>query len=246
MSTPAWQTLSGLTPDAEPALAPELRDAAMRKLVAEVERLATIEFSRATPAGERTLYWDPLTRICNQLEISRIKLSGYCRELTGMRAHEVTDRIKARASLPADFRAVLIKQFESLKKFVLPTIHIKRLAAREYRSSIERYLRAMMRGQRKGPNAATLAARLGYANPSRLNRACLLAFGENIDAMEHELLTPIVQKFLNELVAQDAGAAPALDYQIPPIQYGPLTEDEQEIQDICDAHECRKQKRKAA
>jgi len=64
--TPAWQKISGINPATEQDLALDQRDAGIRKLVAEVERLAQIEFDRGAkvPQGERTLFWDPLARIC--------------------------------------------------------------------------------------------------------------------------------------------------------------------------------------
>jgi AraC-like DNA-binding protein len=43
----------------------------------------------------RTFLWDPLPEICNCLGISHSKLSQLCREVTGMTAHELLDRIRA-------------------------------------------------------------------------------------------------------------------------------------------------------
>src|SRR4051812_30384502 len=106
---PLWQKISGIDPASEDKLDSNARDAAIRKLVLEVERRATVEFERADsgliPAEERTVFWDPLARVCLQLGISRTKLSLYTRELTGMRAHEISDRILARRTLKAKVTA---------------------------------------------------------------------------------------------------------------------------------------------
>src|SRR5689334_14480463 len=100
---PLWQQISGIDPSKEKEMDAEARDAALRKLILDVERRAGDEIERAAtgkiPQGERTIFWDPLTRICLQLGISRTKLSSYSRELTGMRAFEISDRILAKRVL---------------------------------------------------------------------------------------------------------------------------------------------------
>src|SRR5687768_1568239 len=118
---PAWQKISGLNPETEQDLAPDQRDDCIRKLLVEVELLARIEFDRGdkVPKGERTLFWDPLARICALLSISRTKLSNYSRELTGMRAHELTDKIKAE-SLPDALAAYLQNLFNQSQRILLP------------------------------------------------------------------------------------------------------------------------------
>ena len=45
--------------------------------------------------NERTFLWSPLEGICAELGVARRKLSALTRELTGMAAQEVVDRIKA-------------------------------------------------------------------------------------------------------------------------------------------------------
>src|SRR5438874_10480804 len=100
---PAWQKISGIDPQSESEMSRAERNAALRKLIADVTARATVEFADEDegdiPESERTIFWDPLQRICMQLGISRTKLSAYSRELTGMRAHEISDRILAQRKL---------------------------------------------------------------------------------------------------------------------------------------------------
>jgi hypothetical protein len=218
---PAWQKISGLNPATEQDLPADQRDAGIRKLVAEVDRIARAEFARgdSVPKGERTLFWDPLARICALLAISRTKLSAYSRELTGMRAHEITDRIKAE-SLPAQLSAwierLLEPQFISLLR---QQTKLMRETSR-LNPDVENFFRNFVKAQRSGLARASFAASLGYANPSRLNRACLLAHGMSLDELEAKLLDPIVQKFSDKLIEAQSAAKQAREAS--PVS--PLTE----------------------
>src|SRR5947199_38511 len=70
---PLWQQISGIDPQTESEMTRAERNAALRKLIAEVTERATVEFADeddgTIPVGERTIFWDPLQRICMQLGI---------------------------------------------------------------------------------------------------------------------------------------------------------------------------------
>lgn len=197
----AWQAISGLSVEREKSMGADERDAGIRKLLAEVERRARAEFARGekAPAGERTVYWDPLERICAQLEISRVKLSSLSRELTGLRAHEITDRIKAAATLPGLVRArvakVLAPEFEALRQ------NFDRSRARErgYRTGTVMRLWKLAKQEHAGIFRMRWAMELGFANPARLQKACLMAFGFSIQEMEARAIEDIVQKIFSEV-----------------------------------------------
>ncbi|HYF48085.1 MAG TPA: hypothetical protein VEJ63_01670 [Planctomycetota bacterium] len=204
LRTPKWQDLTGLDPELEADMDRDDRREAIRVLFREVERLARQEFdfARDNPSDERTFLWDPLDYICNVLEISRVKLSSYMRELTGMRAHEVTDRIKA-ADLPAKLRARLEKQFAALLpalEAIASPLHLREgvgggVGEGDAFDRAFEFARERVREERKGPNAMRWAVELGYANPSRVHRACVLAHTTTIQALEEEILRTLVQKF---------------------------------------------------
>ena len=208
---PLWQKLTGLTPDREAKMTPDERDAAIRLLVKDVDQRARAEFERGrtAPAGERTVFWEPLERICLQLQISRTKLSSYSRELTGMRAHEICDRIKA-----ADLaRIVQIYINETLAKEVriLHNTPAAQLRKQEFRVKAIAQFRRFLKQQRSGDQRARWALQLGFPNANRLRRACLLAHGMSIEQLENQIMTTMVQKFCDELIAR----SPASKQPVP-------------------------------
>jgi len=194
-----WQKISGLTPANEKSMSADARDAAIRKLIAEVEVRARAEFARGetVPKGERTVFWDPLERICMQLEISRVKLSALSRELTGLRAHELTDRIKAR-TLPTLVQKrllkVLVMELEAMRK----TFDRSRAQDAAYVTGAVMRLWKLVKQEHSGVFRMRWAMDLGFPNPSRLQKACLLAFGISIEEMEARLIQDIVQKIFCE------------------------------------------------
>ena len=203
---PLWQQISGIDPATEAKLDADARDEAIRKLVREVEARASVELERAEtgkiPEGERTLYWDPLARICLQLEISRTKLSAYTRELTGMRAHEISDRIVAKKYLlKRMWRYIggkIRPELEAMQKCAPPREKIYE----GHRMQTETRLLRWVRSLRQKDARAGFAARMGFANPSRLSRACLLAHGKSIDEMEAFIVRNMVQKFFEEVMGK--------------------------------------------
>jgi hypothetical protein len=200
---PLWQKISGIDPASEDKLDSNARDAAIRKLVLEVERRATVEFERADsgliPAEERTVFWDPLARVCLQLGISRTKLSLYTRELTGMRAHEISDRILARrtlkAKVTANVEALLLPELARMMKEVRPPKNAPEIYKVDTASRFVKWMRSLRAKERRVRFAATM----GFANPSRLSRACLLGLGMSIDELEARAVCTLVQKFFEEL-----------------------------------------------
>ncbi len=58
--------------------------------------------------ADATFLWDPMRSVCRQLGISHSKLSSLSKELTGMSAHEIADRIKV-AGIKEKLRAPLIE-----------------------------------------------------------------------------------------------------------------------------------------
>jgi len=200
---PLWQLISGIDPATESKLDADARDAAIRKLVREVEARATAEFVRAEsgkiPEGERTAFWDPLTRICLQLGISRTKLSLYTRELTGMRAHEISDRIFAKRSLGprmlARIEAVLAPEFQNMR----PIVKAPERIFEGHRVQAEERLVKKLREMRSNERRAKFAMKMGFANPSRLSRSVLLAYGMSLDEFEARIVRQLVQKFFDEL-----------------------------------------------
>jgi hypothetical protein len=200
---PVWQQLTGLDPQTERELSPEDRDEAIGTLLARTDEIIAAEFARSVPAGQRTVFWDPIDRVCALLEISRTKLSRYSMELSGLRAHERSDRQKA-ARLPGDLRAFIELFMAEFLKSVSSN--------RERPGETQTVLAACkaLKQSRAGDCAARHAMDLGYANPSRLKKACLMAHGRSLEEMEREIITQLVQKFFEELTDAESGETPSL------------------------------------
>ncbi|HYF50057.1 MAG TPA: hypothetical protein VEJ63_11660 [Planctomycetota bacterium] len=210
---PRWQELFGLEPHIEAAMDRDERREALNQLVDEVERLARQEFAHAAqhPDPRRSFMWDPLDHICNVLEISRVKLSRYTLEVTGLRAHEITDRIKA-AALPEILRTHYEKQFAALVPILetmfplLPALTPVPSPTRGEGGTPDdgddaafehalAWTEKAFRESRTGQARIIFAIQLGYANPSRLFKACQFAHGTTIPALEEECARTLVQKF---------------------------------------------------
>jgi hypothetical protein len=195
---PRWQELTGLNPDDEASLSRDEREEAISILVSEVQQLARVEFARTTKP--RTPAWDPIDYICNHLQISRVKLSRYTVELTGLRAHEITDSIKA-ASLPEAVHAWLEEHFAAVAPDLRQQFAPE--AAREP-GTLQRAIKWVMksvREARSGIFGAGWASKLGYANASRVRNACVHAHGISIGELEFRHVRTMVQKFLEALAA---------------------------------------------
>jgi hypothetical protein len=215
---PAWQTLTGLTPEAEEKMSFEERDAAIRNLLADVERRAQAELDRADkcPENERTPYWDPVEAACQDLGISRVKLSKYARRLTGIRAQEIGDKLKARLVKPK-LEAWIANQFKTWwevlgKRKVGQTF----LSAREQERSspqlshdtfdlarkLGREFSDSLKFKKNRDAANRFALKLGFANITRLRKAVVLAFETTLDSLMTRSAYDMVQKCVDQIAAQ--------------------------------------------
>jgi AraC-like DNA-binding protein len=95
---PKWREVAGLTVENEGTMTRSERRYALRKLFRYYESLVRehLKEHEADPEkDERTFLWDPVPTICFELGIARSKLSSLTKELTGMAAHEVVDKVRA-------------------------------------------------------------------------------------------------------------------------------------------------------
>ncbi|HYF49054.1 MAG TPA: hypothetical protein VEJ63_06595 [Planctomycetota bacterium] len=212
--TPHWQLLTGLSPEAEEKMSPEARDAAIRKLLADVERRAQLELDRADkcPDGERTPYWDPVQAACQDLGISRVKLSKYARRLTGVRAQEIGDKLKAKLVKPK-IEAWIAEQFkiwwEVLGKRMVGQTFLS--AQEQERSSpplpfdsydlarkLGREFSESLKFKNRRDAANRFAIKVGFANITRLRKAVVLAFGTTLESIMTKFAYDIVQKCVEQ------------------------------------------------
>lgn len=232
---PVWQRFAKVDPTNRHLPLPERR-AAFRRLFAEFERRARAELAlvHEEGPGERTFLWDPVDSICRDLEISRVAMSRMMWEFCGMRAHEFTDKLKARL-LPRQLKERLQVRFQHLRAMMtdiaLGEVGSSQdlLSAATFDRCVKK-ARMLLRGERSGSAALSFAIDLGYANFSRLKRACALAHGISLTHLEDCLIDDMVQKFLAGLHAESMGEArPAAPPDEPAIQHPYLPENDAHV-----------------
>jgi hypothetical protein len=201
-TTPRWQIITGITPDNEADMPCAEYIDRMRKLIKEVERLADDEFCRAADDkdSQRTVFWDPIDFICNHLEISRVHLSRITLELTGLRAHEITDRLKGRV-LPLVVKMWVDKKFSGMQEALNRIFPPEEAAKPEALHRCVKMVTRALREERSGNFATSWACELGFANPSRAKNACKHAHQVSIGELEERHVRTLVQKFLEPQIA---------------------------------------------
>ncbi|HEY3320957.1 MAG TPA: hypothetical protein VGP72_10870 [Planctomycetota bacterium] len=203
LRVPLWQQVSGLYPDDEPRMSPRERLGAMLLLVKNAERLLRYEIkysgehkSEIDAMEVRTYLWDPLRTVCFHLGISQRRLTSYCKELTGMSAMEMVDRMKA--------EGVRGKIKEELRKFIKLTAEELKDGATGGRGDGEKrhdgegadaIFLALKKSRRDGRwHRTTWAMGMGFSSYQRFFRACLLCFGKTPHEVEMELIEEILKE----------------------------------------------------
>ncbi|HEY3323526.1 MAG TPA: hypothetical protein VGP72_23940, partial [Planctomycetota bacterium] len=210
LCVPLWQQVSGLYPDNENAMTPRERLGAMLLLVKNAERLLRYEIkysgeqkSEIDAAEVRTYLWDPLRTVCFHLGISQRRLTGYCKELTGMSAMEMVDRIKA--------EGVRGKIKEELRKFIRLTAEDAEDAEEQIGDTADRVFAALKASRRDGRwHRTSWAMGLGFSSYQRFFRACLLCFGKTPHEVEMELIEEILSEGKRETERVATGSAVAV------------------------------------
>lgn len=183
-TTPKWRELSGLTPEFEKTLDGKERRAALRKIYEATELEIRIELQLAAEdnefPGERTFLWEPLSAVCTRLEISQAALTRFLKELTGLTATQLVDRIRA--------EGLREKLRQGLIAFV--TQHFG-APGRKAQSKAEFWKKLKTLRRDESFSFATHAVELGFSNYSRLYRASMLKYGKTPMQLEDEILREI-------------------------------------------------------
>ncbi|HYG74502.1 MAG TPA: hypothetical protein VEK08_05810 [Planctomycetota bacterium] len=193
---PRWQQISGLTPDAEEAMSRKERRAAIRKLFNEFQRLlreALAEHDADPDCAERSYLWDPIDMLCGELGIARRKLSALCRELSGMAAHEVLDRLRAE-KVEAQLREELKAHARKIRGApgACPGWTLEK--ARCLKWEFYRRRQALKRGDPFwAPEAES--ARRGFRNFARYRRACQLRYGKTPQELELSICAEMAEYY---------------------------------------------------
>jgi len=190
VKTPLWQRVSELI--GERSLRPMQRRERMRKLLKVVDGLLRTEMK--TPAAdendspeqhakmkalkaERTVFWDPLPEVCYYLEIAQSKLAQYAKQLTGLGAKDLVDRIRVE-NLRAKIRERL--RLVSEQTQASSGNDVKRLSVRDGAGVLLKALKASEHFQSR----QELALSVGIASKQRLHRAVLACEGVTLEQLE--------------------------------------------------------------
>jgi hypothetical protein len=194
---PLWQQVSGLTPERELAMSDTERDEALSKLYEKFVSIARAQ--NENPRPERTLAWDAVARVCFRLEISRVQLSRYMSEFTGLRSTELCDFIKAETIQPA-IEEFVERFFEAYVPMVLATRVTCKLFLDEGQAirEVEAAFRAL-KLERSGPMAARWAASLGFASAARVKKAFFMQHERSIDDVEFDMLRKLMIEYFKLL-----------------------------------------------
>ncbi|HEY3324437.1 MAG TPA: hypothetical protein VGP72_28560 [Planctomycetota bacterium] len=157
---------------------------AIRKLFRHYERLvreALEEHEKDPEKDERSFLWDPVPMLCVELGIARRKLSALTKELTGMAAHEVVDRVRG--------EKVVARIEDDIAEFAVEWCTPGRRCSLSEGTWADE-LRIAIRDQRRedGCDNSALALAHGFPNYARFRRGCMLAHGGKTPrALEEEI-----------------------------------------------------------
>lgn len=216
---PVWQRVTGLTSENEFRLRPSERRGALMRLARTVERMVRAEWkrvlepqpqkeNRGDPFGDderelklaackfatRTEYWNPVSEICFYLEIAQSKLSELLKQVTGLRATDLSDCVRTeglRAHLKEKMRksATSWLQNEFMTTDYRPLAKLlaedgRAIVLREYRASDE-FL-----------DRSELAKEFGLGSRARLYRAVRVCEGMELDELEREIALEVFLEML--------------------------------------------------
>src|SRR5687768_9947060 len=127
---PLWQEVSGMysrLPKNSPIIT---REHQTSKLAIAVYHLigAELKLEEEKPLPFHTTFWDPIDKICHQLEIARSKLDALSRESTGMSTNEMVDRhrvARIKTKLYKDFVDLAEAWSKTLKPHALEKLSVR-------------------------------------------------------------------------------------------------------------------------
>jgi len=204
---PLWQRISGLTSESvERELEPMQRRAQIRRLLRaadsilraeltppKVENPNSAEEQAAIEAlkAERSVFWDPLPEMCFYLQIAQAKLAQYSRQLTGLGAKDLADRIRVE-TLRSQIRERLRKVTGRAQEFSKEDV--KRLSSRDGAGVLLKALRA----SEHFVSRQEMALGVGIASKARLYRACLACERKTLEEIERQEAEAVFAELLEK------------------------------------------------
>jgi AraC-like DNA-binding protein len=204
---PLWRVLSGLMPGMDwDRLHPNERGGRLTVLIRAVEKVVRYEwraFERAESRRQkaeggtcnddpRVRWWDPMRLVCEQFGIAYSMLSRISREVAGLGATDLTDRVKAetvRARMREDVKQWVLELFEEEKKKT--ENELESLAGEELADAMWSRV-AKKRGRGRWSRSAW-AVGYGYSSYTRFQRACLAEYGISPVELEREVMEEVLK-----------------------------------------------------
>jgi len=203
--TPLWRLVSGILPGNDlHAMHPNERAGRLTLLIRAVEKVIRYEwraFEKTRREGvasqvddPRVRWWDPMRLVSEHFGIAYSALSRFSREVAGLAASDLTDRVKA--------ETMRTRMKEEVKAWVL-AIHKENAKALEDVKADEKAdalwsLVAKKRGRGRWSRAAW-AARFGYSSYTKFQRACLAEHGVSPVELERAVLEEVLESNALEL-----------------------------------------------
>ncbi|MCY3019472.1 MAG: hypothetical protein NTW87_10660 [Planctomycetota bacterium] len=153
----------------------------------------------------RTFLWDPLRAVCAHLEIPQRKLSSFAKEVLGVSAPELVDKIKAegvRARMKDELKGFIVERSRTTTRADKETagsgFRVQGSGA-EGKSEAEEVYEALQKSRRAPRfHRTTWAMSYGFSSYQKFFRACLLCYGKT----PHQLELEIIEEILNEMKPQ--------------------------------------------
>ena len=216
---PVWRRVTGLVAEHEMRLRPSERRGALLRLARTVERMVRAEWkrvlepetgreNRGDPFADderemrsggckfatRTEYWNPVSEICFYLEIAQTKLSELLKQVTGLRATDLSDCVRAeglRASLKEKMRKAA-RAWEQNQFMTTDYRPLAKLLAEEGRAIVLREYRA----SDEFLDRSELAKEFGLGSRARLYRAVRICEKMELDELEREVALEVFLEML--------------------------------------------------
>ena len=162
--------------------------------------------------SERSVFWDPVSEVCQSMEISQSKLSRFCKELTGNSLIQVIDSVRAeglkrklrdgiRTFLKDGFSGSQVVRLSGLAKTETSSAHGACLGTEK----VDKWaVWEALKAGRKWPEFSqnTWAQEMGFSSYRRLYRACQVVYRMT----PHQLEMALIEECLGEGVrGQETG-----------------------------------------
>jgi hypothetical protein len=186
---------------------------------------ASEEEIEAEVCEARTFLWDPLRSVCFHFGIAQRKLSSYAKEVMGISAPELVDRVKAesvRGKMKAALKEFVLQHFNTKTRRHEDTEGGKGLGSRVQgiansteetagvggegdEDEVQEVWAALVKSRRAPKfHRTTWAMEFGFSSYPKFFRACLLCYGKTPHQIELEIIAELLEPQMDGMDEMDA------------------------------------------